>query len=49
MKIQVRQIESGTFKDDYWANIRLGIDFFFEFQLDEVISKRASTVFSFYQ
>ena len=40
------QIESGTFNDDYWVNNKLGIGFILEFQLDEVISKRVSTVFS---
>ncbi|HCE56952.1 MAG TPA: hypothetical protein DER09_03910 [Prolixibacteraceae bacterium] len=40
------QIESGTFNDDYRVNNKLGIGFILEFQLDEVISKRVSTVFS---
>ena len=40
------QIESGTFIDDYWVNNKLGIGFILEIQLDEVISKRVSTVFS---
>ncbi len=40
------QIESGSFNDDYWLNNKLGIGFLLEFQLDEVISKRISTVLS---
>ncbi len=40
------QIEGGNFDYDYWVKNRLGIGFVLEFQLDEVISKRISTVFS---
>jgi len=40
------QIESGNFNDNYWVNNRLGIGFVLEFQLEEVISKRISTVLS---
>jgi hypothetical protein len=39
-------IESANYTQDYWVNNRLGIGFVLEFQLDEVISKRISTVLS---
>jgi len=39
-------IESANYTEDYWVNNRLGIGFLLEFQLDEVISERISTVFS---
>jgi len=40
------RIESANYTDDYWVNNRLGIGFLLEFQIDEVISKRISTVLS---
>lgn len=39
-------IESANYTQDFWVNNRLGIGFLLEFQLDEVISERISTVFS---
>ena len=40
------RIKSANYTDDYWVNNRLGIGFLLEFQIDEVISKRISTVLS---
>ena len=45
-RIANNRIESANYSENYWFNNRLGIGFVLEFQLDEVISKRISTVFS---
>lgn len=40
------EIEGANYDSNYWVNNRLGIGFLLEFQLEEVVLKRISTVFS---
>ena len=45
-RIANEDIEGANYNSNYWVNNRLGIGFLLEFQLEEVVSKRISTVFS---